>query len=273
MEKLKVFEADGEAVWTITKVGDFEYVNPIEKLQQIVIAASMDMDRSHLSLLLKSKPFLTDGIDNPNAIIEKVIFKNAISLWTKEFKKLISQRVPDKLLGLLENTTKREQIKLLKGLEINGDELMAFIFKAWQDHGFVYSTYLSEHNHSGLVDNKMPIIGYKKEDGTIVKVGSTSLTDGQIKQAIDYKKTIVSKFLDRGEIWHCFFLSFKSLKGQESWNDGQPHWHYISSAWGLSREYVLEQLKSKEYKLPSMPHIGFTDRNPTQNSNNKKCHT
>ena len=82
---------------------------------------------------------------------------------------------------------------------------------------------------------------------------------------VEHRKVIVSKFLDKGDIWHCFFLTFKSLDGKENYHDGQPHLHYISSAWNIPRQEVKEQLTSKKYSLPSLPHIDFhTHRNPRE---------
>ncbi|RYD53439.1 MAG: hypothetical protein EOP52_04715 [Sphingobacteriales bacterium] len=69
----------------------------------------------------------------------------------------------------------------------------------------------------------------------INKVGDTDLTDGQLRQAIDHRKVIVAKFFDNGDQWHCLFFTYESLGGKESWNDGQPHYHYIYDKFGLSR--------------------------------------
>jgi len=257
MEHLKIDDPNSNGFYSTIKAGDFEYANPIEKLSEIIMNTSMIMERNHLSLLMKNNPLPTDGVKNPDAIIEKVIKQNAIKVWKRQFENIMTQTVPDNFFKILDSSSKKEQIQLLKGLAITGEELTCFIFKAWTDYAFVYSTYFSEHSHNGLDETQMPVFAYKEEDSKIVAIGNTSLTDGQIKQAIDDRKVIVSKFLDKGDNWHCFFLSFRSLKGQESWNGGQPHLHYISHKWGLTRDYVLEQLRSKDYKLPSLPHIAF----------------
>lgn len=55
----------------------------------------------------------------------------------------------------------------------------------------------------------------------------------------------------------------KSIIGKESYKNGQPHLHYISDKWNIKRKNIIEQLNSREYKLPSLPHIDFhTHRNP-----------
>ena len=96
-------------------------------------------------------------------------------------------------------------------------------------------------------------------DNKVHKSGETDLTDGQLKQIVEHRKVIISKFIDKGELWHCFFLTFESLKGKEKWKDGKPHYHYISSAFGLTREQVIGELKKKNYKLNNLPHIEMID--------------
>ncbi len=68
----------------------------------------------------------------------------------------------------------------------------------------------------------------------------------------------IAKFIEIVNEWHCFFTNYKSLKGKEiSYKGGQPNYHYISDKWGLTKEQVIEQLSSRKYKLPSMPHIDY----------------
>jgi len=58
------------------------------------------------------------------------------------------------------------------------------------------------------------------------------------------------------------FLTFDSLKGNETWRDGQAHYHYISDKFGIPRQKVVEQLKSGKYRLGTLPHIdlvGYRD--------------
>ena len=81
------------------------------------------------------------------------------------------------------------------------------------------------------------------------------MTDGELVQAVDHRKRTISKFLDKNGSWHCFFLTFDSRKGKESWKGGQPHYHYISDKFGIPRSKVVKELKSKKYKLGALPHI------------------
>lgn len=76
----------------------------------------------------------------------------------------------------------------------------------------------------------------------------------------------MAKFLDKGDTWHCFFTVYRSLRGEESWQDGQPHFHYISDKWGISRKDAVEQLKGDKYPSTSV-HIsllGYGGKKPGQ---------
>ena len=84
------------------------------------------------------------------------------------------------------------------------------------------------------------------------KSGNNSLSiQGQV---IEQRKVIVAKFFDRGSEWHCLFLTFNSLAGKENWKGGQPHLHYISDKYGLTREEAVNRFKSNNYPSTSV-HI------------------
>lgn len=256
----RIPDPEGNGFYNLMEVGEFEYANPIHKMSEVVVSAHMTMERSIFLL----KPELVPSskhIKDPEKIITKVLLKRAFEFWQEEYQQTISLKLPEVLLSILECRKKKEQVKALKGISLTSEELMAFIFTAWEKYGFSYSVYLSSHNPSGIDSKQMPRFAYKKEDDKIISVGDTAFSDRQIRSVIDQRSVIVSKFLDKGDTWHCFFLTYKSMAAKEV--GGAPHLHYISSAWGLSRAEVLAQLKTKNYKLPPLPHIEFhTHRNP-----------
>jgi hypothetical protein len=239
--------------FSIMTVEDFEFQNPVEETKKMFIEHSVNFERN--ILLLKRPPF-------PMHLFDKLLYRRAEEKWLEEYNKISSTKIPDSLLKLLESSSKREQEKLLKGISLTTDELMSFIFFAWEKFGFTYSKYHSEHLHKGAHKEKLPILIHKDEkDGGITHFGKTELKDGQMRQIIEQRSVKVSKFLDRKETWHCFFLTYNSIGGDEI--GSKPHIHYISNYWGLTRDYVLAQLQSKNYKLPSLPHIDYhTHRNP-----------
>lgn len=232
--------------YSIGVVEDFEYASPRDKLREVYLG--------HTFFSYKIF-FAMQRLNFPIAFVEKLFIKRAETEWQEEYKKLIAIPVPNNLESILISTSKKEQEKLLRGLSLTTDELTAFILKAG-DSGYSWSQYRSSHHHKGFDESLLPQAVEVKE-GTVHVVGETILTEGQLKQAVEHRSVKVSKFFDRNGIWHCFFLTFKSLGGKENYKNGQPHLHYISNYWGIARADVVAQLQSKDYSLPSLPHINF----------------
>jgi len=250
----KIVDVDKKSQYIIREYDDFEFVNPIEYISSMMIKSNMSLQSEMISLY---------GIDAPKDMLEKILLREATIFKDEQIERYRSTPVPKKVLSVLEAKSKKDQIKALNGLSLTDTELISFIMKAYEEHGFVFSQYKVKHNHKGLDINHLPDIIHLKYDGKIDFIGKTTLSEGQLKQAVEHRKVTVSKFLDRGDDWHCFFLTFRSISGGESYKNGQPHLHYISSKWNIPRKIVLEQLTSKDYRLPSLPHIDFyTHRNP-----------
>ena len=261
MFERKITDPEKKLTFTIFEGEDFERQNPIEKHAAAVIGISMSLDRT----ALKAKK-----IPGPPEITERILFKRAIEFWNEEYKRLMAVEVPKALFQLLETNKRDDQIKALKGLTLTSDQLTSFIFKAYNDFGYTNSQYSAEFPQTGLDVSELPSVVHVT-DKEVEVVGKTNLSEGQLKQAVDHRKMTISKFLDSEDKWHCFFLTFRSLKGSEtSYKDGTPHLHYMSNTWGLERNEVLKQLKRKVYKLPSLPHIDFILHNHETEEKNKK---
>lgn len=254
MKHVKIPDPEGKGSFSIFSSEDVEYADPIKYfLNSFVTTHFID---------LKETALLKFPSIHPNSLDEPILEKSA-AFAEKFMKGIISTPIPENLVSLIKSTSKKEQQKLLKGFSLTTDELLSFICNAWTQHGFSFSEYIVEHQPKGFENKQLPRLAHKNADNEIKSIGKTSLTNGEIKNLIDHRSITVSKFIDKGDVWHCFFLTYKSLKGEEAGE--KPHLHYISSAWGLPRKQVLVQLKSKSYSLPSLPHIDFhTHRNPRQ---------
>jgi len=229
---------------------DVERVNPIKFYSDWSITS----DRVLFADLLSRK-----GGQLPNDIRSKVALKKAKELWDRKYSEIVNTDIPMSLKAILKSQKKKHQVQLLKGLTITPDILIAFIFYAWIECGYSFSQYKSEHQRSGIEKEEFPSVVFVDGD-EVNRVGKKStLSDGQLKQAIEQRTVVIAKFLDKGEEWHCLFVTYNSLRGEENWKNGQPHFHYISSSFGLSRENVVKSLKSRRYNLGSLPHISLTD--------------
>ena len=226
---------------------DFENVNPAQHYYDACLVSKMMM----------LEPDQTTGRKEPTKKGAETLVKVAKSCkaFIDKFRKV---QIPNELIQLFDTKKKKEQTKLLNGLRMNPDILMAFLLMAG-DKGYTLSQYQSEHQTKAVDSTKMPKAYRQKKDGTIEKFGKTELTDGQLKQALEQRSVKVAKILEKDNEWHCFFLTFNSIGGKENWQNGQPHFHYISNLFGIEKKDVIEQIKSKKYKLGNLPHIALDD--------------
>ncbi len=250
MKYAKIPDKDGKGFYTTFSSGDFEYVDPVRHYLESAIMSYYFNKTSATTLQFPNVP---------PELFEGVIKMKSISWGNTQMKQVISTSVPDKLFKIFSSQSKDEQENIFKGESLTPTELISFICSAYAKYGYCLSQYSAHHNPKGFEKEKLPRLAHKDESNKIISVGETSLSDGQIKHIIEERSVTVSKFLDKGDKWHCFFLTFKGLIGKET--GAQPHLHYISHSWGLTRKYVIEQLKSKWYKLPPTPHIlYYTER-------------
>lgn len=229
---------------------DFEYEKPIKHYGDGFIVKQMVMNGiPDDELNGKTKP--TEK--------SKQIFIEAIKNWNEMLVNFKKVELPNEMINLFGTTKKSEQVVLLKNVVLNPDILMAFLIKA-DELGYTLSQYKSEYSQKGLDLSKMPFAFEVQDDGSVKTFGETKLSDGQLKQAIEHRKVKVGKFLDKGDEWHCFFATYKSFRGEETWlGEKQPHYHYISNAFGIERSEVVKQIKSEKYKLGNLPHIKLED--------------
>jgi len=184
--------------------------------------------------------------------------KNAAKLVDGMIEKFEGTKLNTNLSKLLSTKRKKDQLVLLKGMSITIDDLLALTFQSYRDFGYLHSRYLFEVLPSDVVGKTLPNLLYLEEDGTLVKIGHTDLTNGQLKNVIEHRKVVVSQFFEKGEVWHCFFITYSSIAGKEGWKNGQAHYHYISSAFGVAKDKVIESMRTGNY-LSTPVHIDLTD--------------
>ena len=249
MSTQKIYDESGQGFTRIHTTKEVIDVNPIEFYK------NYELNKRAISLrdILSAKnPFITSLLD------DSFFIKKANEMLVGFFENFENTEVPENLLKVLETERKKDQVRLLRGIEFNPTQLMSLIFKSYSDYGYLYSKYVFENLPDGFENKKLPKLFHLKEDKSIVKIGETDLTDRQLKHIIENRKVIVSHFFSKDDIWHCLFLTYKSIAGKESWKNGQAHHHYISSSFGISKEDFIESMKSGKYKSTSV-HIDLLD--------------
>lgn len=243
----KIADEDGDSFYRIFWDDNVEKVNPIDYYKQFELQKRAISYRDILEL---EDSILTSKLSNDFF----VRFAND-KIKEENFWEVIEQtEVDENFLKLFETTRKKEQESLLKGLSINPNQLITLIFKSFKDYGYLYSRYRYENLPKGLESKIKPKIADISEAGIIKTVGKTDLTKGQVKNMIEQRKVIIAHFFDKGDNWHCLFTTYNSIDGKENWKDGQAHFHYISSAFSITRDEFIESMRNGQYKSTSI-HI------------------
>lgn len=167
--------------------------------------------------------------------------------------------LPTQIIQLLENNLKKkEQVSLLKGVTLKKEQLGTMFLQAGK-RGYKFSSYHFEGKPKQFDEKELPSFVYLRDNGDVEFGGETNLTKGQMKDLVLSSDFLVSRILDNGKHWHCFFQNAKSLQGKEGGKYGsQPHLHYISDSFGISKEDLVKSLKNGSY--PHTPvHILLTE--------------
>lgn len=172
------------------------------------------------------------------------ILDEANAIAEEKMKTLDSIEIPLQLNKLLSsNLFKKEQIRLLKGVSISIAQLGGLFVQAGL-LGYRFSNYRFDGNPKEYREKDLPTFIYLRDDGDLDTYGTTSLSEGQLRDLVKRSKFIVARMLDNGKNWHCFYQTKSGVQGKESGNLGsQPHIHYISDSFGISREDFAKALK------------------------------
>jgi hypothetical protein len=259
MDIKKIPDDSGKEFTRIFSDDKVESVNPIDYYRKHEIRKRSIIFRD---LIHAKDPELASKLDM--AFFEKEAEKNIEGF----FEEKENEPINPNFITLLNTFKKKDQVKLLKGVTLNPDQLWVLIFKSYKDHGFLYSKYRFETLPKGTDKKTLPKLIELKDDETIKKVGKTNMTDGEIKNVINHRKVIVSHFFEKGENWHCIFLTYNSIAGKENHNNGQPHFHYISSGFGVSKQDFIKSMENGSYKSTSV-HFDLLDYGKQPNIDKK----
>ena len=241
------YEDDNCGTYHLFEQGEFEFLNPLDHYKSTSLHS---MTKTMISVFRLKFP------DFPQNVIEKVAKEKANEFWQDKMSKLDNVELEGNLKNLLSSDKKAEQIKLLKGLSISSDQLFKFYLYAASE-GFTLSQYKGEELPKDISRSDMPKVTELKEE-EVLKIGDTSLSDSQLKHAVNFRKKTIAKILDKDNEWHCLYITFKSIAGKESWQNGQTHFHYISHSFGISRDELVDRVKKND--APSSPvHINLND--------------
>lgn len=190
----------------------------------------------------------------------KTVSKNTMELVTDHLNQLLNlQDKPTAFIDLLSSELKKkEQVAMLKPSAISKIQLEYLMYEAGK-MGYTLSRYRIEELPNNVDRAAMPDIAGIGNDGNVFSMGATTMSEGQLKAAVDQRKFELVKVFDKDDIWHCFYFTRKGMLGEEAGAQGsKPHIHYLSSAFGITREQLMQSIK--DGRMPASPvHIGVLD--------------
>ena len=143
-----------------------------------------------------------------------------------------------------DNLSYKQQNKLLKGLTLRGADNLWFNKDA-QELGYLLDIYHEETYPDKFKTKKMPVVFNQKEDGTMDTIGTTDMTDGEMRSLLEQRKVVQARIYHKNKQWHCFYYTYKGLAGEESGIMGsKPHYHYLSDKSGIEWDELIRRIKA-----------------------------
>jgi hypothetical protein len=178
----------------------------------------------------------------PDDMVRKFVLKQTDDMIAR--KLAVSQPHPAiHQLFTNDSLSHKEQNKLLKDVTLSPSDLI-WLNKEAQDLGYLMDIYHEEKYPEKFNGMKHPYLFQKKKDGTIEKMGSTDMTEGEMRAMIEQRKVIQARIYHKGSTWHCFYFTYKGLAGEESGIMGsKPHYHYLSDKSGIKWDDLVSRIE------------------------------
>lgn len=153
----------------------------------------------------------------------------------------------------------KEQEKLLKGVSLTPTDIL-WMNKEAQDLGFLLNIYQEEKFPEKFKEKNIPLLIHKKKDNDIEKMGTTDMTEGEMRAILEQRKIIQARIYHKNNVWHCFYFTYKGLAGNESGlMGGKPHYHYFSNKSRIIWDDLMKRIKDCD--MPSSKVHIIIERN------------
>ena len=168
--------------------------------------------------------------------------KPIAKLMAKErVKDYLNKPCPGFLLNLFDSKKKREQEYLLRGQSVTPEYLICWFLQAGARKG-KYSQYGFDGG-AGNLSGRIPAIIDASDPNNIKAIGETDLSQEAMMHLVETQHKVLAQMVDFEDgRWYCFYRTHRGLAGRESGKHGQ-HLHFISSAYGIDRETLVENFK------------------------------
>lgn len=159
---------------------------------------------------------------------------------------LLLKSIPNPAIHQLitdESLSNKDRNKLLKGVILTATDLL-WLNKEAQDAGYLLNIYHEEKWPEKFDEKMPPLLCHKKKDSSMEKLGISDMTEGEMRALLEQRKVIQARVYHKGNLWHCFYFTYKGLAGDESGLMGsKPHYHYLSDKSGIVWDELLKRIK------------------------------
>ena len=197
---------------------------------------------NHYAILFQDILKVKCPVPIPDAFVRKFALQQTDEMIAE---KLTNSEPNAAIHTLLFNDTlsHKEQEKLLKGVALTPSDFL-WMNKEAQDVGYLLDVYHEEKYPDRFKEKKHPVLIHVEEDGSIEKMGTTDMSEGEMRALLEQRKVIQARIYHKDSIWHCFYYTFRGLAGQESGILGsKPHYHYLSDKSGIAWDDLVERIK------------------------------
>ena len=182
----------------------------------------------------------------PIPIPDDMVRKFVLQQTDEMISKMLANSSPNPAIHqlLIDNTLlQKDQNKLLKGVALIPSDIL-WLNKEAQDEGYLLDIYHEEKYPEKFNEKKHPVLFHQKKDGSIEKIGTSDMTEGEMRALLEQRKVIQARIYHKDNIWHCFYFTYKGLAGLESGLMGaKPHYHYLSDKTGIAWDELVKRIK------------------------------
>lgn len=143
----------------------------------------------------------------------------------------------------------KQQKSLLNNVTFSSIDVL-WLNREAQDLGYLLDIYHEEKFPEKFEEKQKPAVFIQNEDKSIELMGTTNMTDGEMRSLLEQRKVVQARIYHKDNHWHCFYFTYKGLAGEEGGVMGsKPHYHYLSDKSGITWEELLRRIK--DCNMPS----------------------
>lgn len=225
------------------------FVGSSQRLIQIALLSIIfDWDMRTMLHLFQDVLKIKCPISIPDDLVRQFVLQKTDEMITQ----MLPNSAPHPAIHQLltdDTLSHKEQERLLKDVILKPTDIL-WLNKEAQDFGYLLDIYHEEKYPEKFNEKRHPLLFHRKEDGTIEKMGTTDMTEGEMRALLEQRKVIQARVYHKNSNWHCFYFTFKGLAGEENGFMGsKSHYHYFSNKSGIVWNDLMKRIN--DCNMPS----------------------